>query len=163
MNIPDKRMLNLAGFCVCIGLMLYALYAQYFLELDPCPLCVFQRVSVIALGLVFLAATIHNAGRVGSIIYALLLFLAATGGAIVAGRHVWLQNLPPDKVPACGPGLDFMLDAFPLAEALKMVFSGSGECAEVSWSLLGLSMPAWVLIAVTTLGLFGVVANLRKA
>jgi disulfide bond formation protein DsbB len=96
-------------------------------------------------------------------LYAVLLVMAASGGAIVAGRHLWLQNLPPDKVPACGPGLDFMLDAFPLAEALKMVFSGSGECAEVSWSLLGLSMPAWVLIAVTALGLFGVVANLRKA
>jgi disulfide bond formation protein DsbB len=163
MNIPDKRWLNFAGLCACIGLMFYALYAQYFLDLAPCPLCVFQRISVIVLGVVFLIAAVHNAGRTGSMLYAVLLFMAASGGAIVAGRHLWLQNLPPDKVPACGPGLDFMLDAFPLAEALKMVFSGSGECAEVSWSLLGLSMPAWVLIAVTALGLFGVVANLRKA
>ena len=163
MNVPDKRWLNFAGLCACMGLMLYALYAQYFLDLAPCPLCVFQRISVIVLGVVFLIAAVHNAGRTGSMLYAVLLFMAAAGGAIVAGRHLWLQNLPPDKVPACGPGLDFMLDAFPLAEALKMVFSGSGECAEVSWSLLGLSMPAWVLIAVTALGLFGVVANLRKA
>jgi disulfide bond formation protein DsbB len=163
MNIPDKRWLNFAGLCACIGLMLYALYAQYFLDLAPCPLCVFQRISVIVLGVVFLIAAVHDAGRTGSMLYAVLLVMAASGGAIVAGRHLWLQNLPPDKVPACGPGLDFMLDAFPLAEALKMVFSGSGECAEVSWSLLGLSMPAWVLIAVTALGLFGVVANLRKA
>jgi disulfide bond formation protein DsbB len=163
MNIPDKRILNLAGFGACAGLMVYALYAQYFLDLAPCPLCVFQRVSVIALGIIFLVATLHNAGRVGSVMYALLLLLAAAGGVVAAGRHVWLQNLPPDKVPACGPGLDFMLDAFPLAEALKMVFSGSGECAEVSWSLLGLSMPAWVLIAVSLLGLYGVVANLRRA
>jgi disulfide bond formation protein DsbB len=163
MNIPDKRILNLTGFGACAGLMAYALYAQYFLDLAPCPLCVFQRVSVIALGIIFLVATLHNAGRVGSVMYALLLLLAAAGGVVAAGRHVWLQNLPPDKVPACGPGLDFMLDAFPLAEALKMVFSGSGECAEVSWSLLGLSMPAWVLIAVSLLGLYGVVANLRRA
>jgi disulfide bond formation protein DsbB len=163
MNIPDKRILNLAGFGACAGLMAYALYAQYFLDLAPCPLCVFQRVSVIALGIIFLVATLHNAGRVGSVMYAMLLLLAAAGGVVAAGRHVWLQNLPPDKVPACGPGLDFMLDAFPLAEALKMVFSGSGECAEVSWSLLGLSMPAWVLIAVSLLGLYGVVANLRRA
>ena len=162
MKIPDKRILNLAGFGACAGLMLYALYAQYFLDLSPCPLCVFQRLSVIALGIIFLIAALHNAGRVGSAIYALLLLLAASGGIVVAGRHVWLQSLPPDKVPACGPGLDFMLDAFPLAEALKMVFSGSGECAEVSWSFLGLSMPAWVLIAVLMLGLYGVVANLRK-
>jgi disulfide bond formation protein DsbB len=163
MNIPDKRILNLAGFSACAGLMVYALYAQYFLDLAPCPLCVFQRVSVIALGIIFLVATLHNAGRVGSVMYALLLLLAAAGGVVAAGRHVWLQNLPPDKVPACGPGLDFMLDAFPLAEALKMVFSGSGECAEVSWSLLGLSMPAWVLIAVSLLGLYGIVVNLRRA
>ena len=163
MNIPDKRILNLAGFCACAGLMVYALYAQYFLDLAPCPLCVFQRVSVIALGVIFLVATLHNAGRVGSVMYALLLLLAAAGGVVAAGRHVWLQNLPPDKVPACCPGLDFMLDAFPLAEALKMVFSGSGECAEVSWSLLGMSMPAWVLIAISLLGLYGVVANLRRA
>jgi len=163
MIIPDKRLLNVAGVLACCGLMLYALYAQYFLELAPCPLCVFQRISVIALGVIFLIAAIHNAGRVGSLLYAALVLLAAVGGAVVAGRHVWLQNLPPDKVPACGPGLDFMMDAFPLAEALQMVFSGSGECAEVSWSLFGLSMPAWVLIAVTVLGVFGVWANLRKA
>ncbi|MCP3999715.1 MAG: disulfide bond formation protein B [Gammaproteobacteria bacterium] len=162
MNIPDKRILNLAGFSACAGLMMYALYAQYFLDLSPCPLCVFQRISVIALGVIFLIASLHNVGRVGSVIYALLVFLAASAGVIVAGRHIWLQSLPPDKVPACGPGLDFMLDAFPVAEALIMVFSGSGECAEISWSLLGLSMPAWVLIAFVLLGLYGVWVNLRR-
>lgn len=162
MNIPNKRTLNLGGFAACAGLMLYALYAQYFLDLAPCPLCVFQRLSVISIGVIFLLAAVHNAGRVGAFIYALLLFMAAVVGVGVAGRHVWLQNLPPDKVPSCGPGLEFMLDAFPLLDALKMVLSGSGECAEISWSLLGLSMPAWVLVAVIVLGLYGVIANLRS-
>ena len=104
-QIPEKRLLNWGGFLACAGMMLYALYAQYFLQLAPCPLCVFQRMAVILMGLIFLAAALHNPGRAGSLVYALLLLLAAAGGATVAGRHVWLQNLPPDKVPACGPGL----------------------------------------------------------
>jgi disulfide bond formation protein DsbB len=112
-----------------------------------------------ALGVIFLVAALHAPVTAATYIYAVLIGLAAMGGAGVAGRHVWLQNLPPDKVPACGPGLDFMLDAFPLAEVLQMVLSGSGECAEVSWSLLGLSMPAWLLVAFAGLGFAGVLVN----
>ncbi len=160
MELPERRILNLLGFIACAGLMAYALISQYFLELAPCPLCVFQRIGVIAMGVVFLLAALHNAGRVGSLVYSVLLLLAAGGGGGVAARHIWLQNLPPDKVPACGPGLDFMLDQFPLGEALKMVFSGSGECADVIWSFLGLSMPTWVLISVVTLTIYGLYANL---
>ena len=162
MTVPNKRVLNLIGFAACAGLMLYALFAQYALDLEPCPLCIFQRVAVIALGVVFLLAGLHNPGRVGGVIYAVLVSIAAGAGAFVAGRHVWLQNLPPDQVPACGPGLDFMLDAFPLAEVLSMVLSGSGECADVDWAFLGLSMPAWVLICVLALGAYGLYANLRR-
>jgi disulfide bond formation protein DsbB len=158
----SKRPLNLLGFACCAGLMAYALFAQYQLELAPCPLCIFQRVAVIALGMLFLVAGLHNPGRTGSRIYVALIAIAAAAGIGVAGRHVWLQNLPPDKVPACGPGLDFMLDAFPLTEVLSTVLSGSGECAKISWSFLGLSMPAWVLITVAALGIYGIVINLRN-
>jgi len=158
----SRRILNLAGFVACAGLMAYALYAQYELMLDPCPLCIFQRVAVIALGLVFLLAYIHHPFGWGSRVYALLVLTAAGCGAFVAGRHVWLQNLPPDQVPSCGPGLGFMLEAFPALEVLQMVLTGSGECASVDWSLLGLSMPAWVLIAIAALGVFGVLNNLRR-
>jgi disulfide bond formation protein DsbB len=160
--LQSRRVLNLLGFVVCVGLMAYALFVQYGLHLEPCPLCILQRVAVITLGLIFLLAAVQNPGRAGSAVYAALLALAAAAGAGVAGRHLWLQNLPPDKVPACGPGLDFMLDAFPLSEALQMVLSGSGECADISWWLLGLSMPAWVLIAISAVGLYGVVINLRR-
>lgn len=156
----NPRLANGAGFVACCALMGYALYAQHVLLLTPCPLCVFQRVAVIALGGLFLLAAIHPSGPAGRRIYGALIGLTALAGMGVAGRHVWLQNLPPDKVPACGPGLDFILDAFPLQEALAMVFSGSGECANVDWHLLGLSMPAWVLIALSALGVFGVAANL---
>ena len=161
--MPTKRTLNLVGFLVCGGMMSYALYAQYGLGLEPCPLCILQRVAVIAMGTVFLLAALHNPGRTGSLVYTLLLAGAAGSGIFVAGRHVWLQNLPPDKVPACGPGLDFMMESFPVLEVLEMVLSGSGECATTDWALLGLSMPAWVLIAIVCTGLAGIVNNLRPA
>jgi protein dithiol:quinone oxidoreductase len=159
-----RRLLNGLGFLACGLLMAYALFAEIALGLEPCPLCVFQRLAVIVLGLLFLAAAIHHpARRLGARLYAAGLGLAAGAGVAVAGQHLRLQNLPEDEVPACGPGLDFMLDVFPLHEAIRMVFTGSGECAEVDWSLLGLSMPAWVLIACLGLGVLGVVTNWRGA
>lgn len=163
MIMPGKRSLNLAGFAICAGLMGYALYAEHRLLLEPCPLCVFQRIAVIALGLLFIAAAVHNARGAGRWVHAALLGIAAAAGAAVAGRHVWLQSLPPDRVPSCGPGLGYIMDSFPLAEALRMVFGGSGECATVDWSFLGLSMPAWVLVWTLLLGAFGIWNNLRRA
>jgi disulfide bond formation protein DsbB len=162
MNILGTvRGANAAGFVTCCGLIAYALYAQYVLGLDPCPLCIFQRVALIGLGLMFLIAAVHPAGPVVRKFYAVLIGLVALAGGGVAGRQLWLQALPPERVPACGPGLDFMLEAFPPGEVLTTVLSGSGECAKVDWTLLGLSMPGWVLIALTVLGGFGVVLNWR--
>lgn len=156
------RLANALGALACAGLMAYALYSQYVLGLDPCPLCIFQRVGVIALGVVFLAAALHDPRGAGRRVYAALVFLSALVAAIVAGRHLWLQSLPPERVPACGPGLDYMLGALPFAEMLRTVFSGSGECAAVDWRFLGLAMPAWVLISVTLLGVFGLWNNVRR-
>ena len=119
--------------------MAYALYAEHVLYLMPCPLCVFQRMAVIAMGIIFLVAAMHGAGATGSRVYASLLFLAAGWGTLVAGRHVWIQNLPEDQVPACGPGFEYIMESFPLGDAMRMIFTGSGECADVDWSLLGLS------------------------
>lgn len=157
------RAANLAGFLACAGLMAYALYAQYGLGLEPCPLCVFQRVGVIALGSVFLLAAAHPAGAIGRRVYALLVGLVALGAGAVAGRHLWLQALPPERVPACGPGLDFLLESFPLREAVEVVLSGSGECAQVDWQLLGLAMPGWVMLAVAVLGISGFAVNWSAA
>jgi disulfide bond formation protein DsbB len=159
----QPRWLNLLGFLCCAGLMGYALYAQHVLGLEPCPLCVFQRLAVIVLGIAFALAAAHGPGRLGRGVYGALILVAALGGAGVAGRHLWLQSLPPERVPACGPGLDYMLDTFPLRETLLTVLSGSGECAKVDWSLLGLAMPAWVMIAVVVLGAFGVWNNWRRS
>lgn len=163
MTLPSRRILNLLGLAVCAGMMGFALYAQYGLKLEPCPLCVLQRVAVISLGLLFLLAALHNPAGWGARIYAALMAIVAAGGASVAAWHVRLQNLPPEEVPSCGPGLDYMLDNFPLGDALKMVFKGSGECAEVVWRLLGLSMPAWVLIALLVTGGCAAWNNLRRA
>ena len=162
MNKLSTRQVNLAGFLACVGIMAYALYAEHVLMLMPCPLCVFQRMAVIALGIVFLVASIQNPAGAGRRVYAALVLLAAGAGVSVAGRHVWLQNLPADQVPSCGPGFEYIIDSFPLADALKMIFTGSGECASIDWQFLGLSMPAWVLIAVGITGLAGVWNNLRR-
>ena len=162
MIIPNSRVLNIAGFLACCSMMAYALYAEYQLLLEPCPLCVFQRMAVIAMGVVFLVAALQNPQGWGRRIYAGLITIAAASGVGVAGRHVWLQNLPPDKVPACGPGFDYIIDAFPLSDALRMIFSGSGECASIDWDFLGLSMPAVVVICVLIVVVFGIWANLRE-
>jgi disulfide bond formation protein DsbB len=161
-KMPSRRMVNVAGFAVCCGLMGFALFAQHVLLLDPCPLCVFQRVAVISIGLIFLLAALHNPSGAVRIVYGLLLALAAGAGAAVAGRHAWLQQLPPDQVPSCGPGLDYMIETLPFTEMLSTVFKGSGECAEIVWQFLGLSMPAWVLIWMTVLGVTGVWNNFRR-
>jgi disulfide bond formation protein DsbB len=148
MSMPlSFRSACLLGFAVCAGLMGYALYAQHGLGLEPCPLCILQRIAVIATGVVFLVAGLHAPRSHGRWVYALAAFTTAATGAGVASRHVWLQSLPADQVPACGPGYDYMMEAFPFAEALKMIFSGSGECAEVDWTFLGQSMPVWTLAA----------------
>ncbi|MDH4106746.1 MAG: disulfide bond formation protein B [Gammaproteobacteria bacterium] len=161
--IANRRLLNLAGLLACAGMMGFALYVQHVLYYDPCPLCVLQRIAVISMGAIFLVATVHGTDGAFRWVYAALIGLAGAGGAGVAARHVWLQHLPADKVPSCGPGFDYLVDTLPLADALKKIFSGSGECANVDWSLLGLSMPAWVLIAVVPLALFGIWANARRA
>ena len=161
-RLPSRRVLNFAGFAVCCGLMGFALFAQHVLLLDPCPLCVFQRVAVISIGIIFLVAALHNPDGAGRIVYGVLLALAAGGGAAVAGRHAWLQQLPPDQVPSCGPGLDYMLDTLPFTEVLSNVFRGSGECAEIVWQFLGLSMPGWVLVWMIALGGAGLWNNLRR-
>lgn len=148
---------NWLGFAICAGMMAYALFAQHVLKLEPCNLCIFQRIAVIAMGLWFLVAAIHGgASQTVRRVYGTLLGLSAAFGVAVAGRHVYIQSLPADEVPACGPSLDYLMDAFPMGEALRLVFFGSGRCADIDWSLFGLSMPAWVLIAILPVGIVGV-------
>jgi protein dithiol:quinone oxidoreductase len=157
-----SRQGNLLGVAACAGLLGYAYYAQLVLHLEPCPLCIFQRVGVFALGLVFLIAAVHDPVGWGRRVYASLLALSALATIGVAIRHLYIQSLPEGSVPACGASLDFMLKVFSLSEVLVKVLTGSGECARVTWAFLGLAMPAWVLIAALGLGAYGVWINLRR-
>ena len=148
------RTAYLLGFLACGLIMAYVLYVQYHDYIEPCPMCIMQRVAFVAMGLVFLIGGLHAPRRAGRWVYAALAGVAALAGIGVAWRQLWLQSLPPDQVPACGPGLAYMLDAFPLGQAIKMAFTGSGECAEVNWKFLGLAMPAWSLICLLALALW---------
>jgi disulfide bond formation protein DsbB len=149
------------GFMICAGLLAFALYLQYYEQQDPCPLCILQRVAFIAMMAVFAVGALHGPQRRGAVVYSALLFLIAAIGAAVAGRQVWLQHLPPNQVPACGPGLGYMLEQFPLGQALQKIFAGSGECAEAGWRFLGLTIAGWSLVCLVVLALFSVFIALR--
>jgi protein dithiol:quinone oxidoreductase len=157
-----RRQGNLCGFAACAGLLAYAYFAQFVLHLEPCPLCIFQRVGVFAIGLVFLIAAAHDPVSWGRRVYAALLALSALATSGVAVRQLYIQSLPEGSVPACGASLDFMLKVFSLSEVLVKVLTGSGECAKVTWRFLGLAMPGWVLIAAAALGIVGLWINLRR-
>ena len=157
-----RRQGNLLGFAACAGLLAYAYYAQFALHLEPCPLCIFQRVGVFAMALVFLIAAMHDPVGWGRRVYALLFALTALATVGVAVRHLYIQSLPEGSVPACGASLDFMLKVFSLSDVVVKVLSGSGECAKVTWSFLGLAMPGWVLVAALGVGIYAVWINLRR-
>lgn len=147
MNSLSNRLKFAMGALAALTMMGVALfYFQNQLDLAPCPLCIFQRVGVIAIGVICLIAALHNPGQSGVRIYSGLIILSAIAGGSVSARHSWLQHLPADQVPECGPGLDYMLESFPFVQVLNMVFRGSGECAEIAWKFLGLSIPEWTLV-----------------
>ncbi len=158
----SARWLYLAGALVIAALLGFALYMEYVMHLEPCPLCMVQRFAFIAMLAGFSVAVIHNPGRMGAHIYAGLIGVFAVFGMAVAGRHIWIQHLPADKVPACGPGLDYMLDHFPLSKLLKELMHGSGECAAKVWSFLGLGIPEWSLVWYVLLGALAAYVALRR-
>jgi disulfide bond formation protein DsbB len=147
----SPRIWFLVGFLGCVFLLGMGAYFQLVDGLEPCPLCISQRIFILLTGLSFLAAAIHNKGIK---IYAIVGAVLALMGGGVSTRHVWLQNLPPEQVPECGPGLEYVFQNFPLSATLKLLLSGTGDCAEVNWTMLGLSMPAWTLIAFLLLAAF---------
>ncbi len=137
------RLLCLTGALICALAMAFALYLQYGQGLEPCPMCVFQRVAMIGAGLILLLAAVHGPQGGGRWVYTGLASASALAGLGVAARHVWLQSLPPDQVPACGPALEYLVDVMPLWEVVQTILRGDGNCAIIDWQWLGLSLPAW--------------------
>ncbi len=135
------------GFWACVALLSAGYYFQFVQKLEPCPLCISQRIAIFLTGLCLLVAALHNPGQKGTRRYAILGGVLALMGGAISIRHIWIQHLPPDKVPECGPALDYVMKNFPLSRTIKLMLSGTGDCAEVNWTLLGLSMPAWTLVA----------------
>ena len=153
LTFPNSRAINYLVFLGCIFLMSVALYMEHAMALEPCPLCILQRITVIATGVVALIAALSNPGTLGVRVFGGISVLTTSLGAALSMRQLWLQNLPKAEVPACGPGLDYLIDIFPLTEVLSMILTGDGSCAEVVWSLFGISIPGWTLI-----GFFGLIA-----
>jgi protein dithiol:quinone oxidoreductase len=160
--LSNRRFANGLGFLACVGLMAYALYAQHVLGLPPCPLCIFQRVAVISVGVLFLVAALHNPRTGGARVYGALILVASACGIGIAARHIWIQAQPPGTVAACGADLNFLMDIMPITDVITKVLTGSGECGTVDWRFLGLSMPWWVLISLVLLGTWGAVVNFRR-
>lgn len=159
----SRRSGNALGLLACAGLMGYALYAQYVLGLSPCPLCIFQRIATILTGILFLVATLHNPRTTGARVYGALIGLAALGGVLISARHIWIQAQPPGTVAACGADLNYLMEIMPVTDVVTKVLTGSGECGQIDWTLLGLSMPWWVAISLSVLGAWALVLNCKKS
>ena len=144
------------GLLVCVGLLAFALYLQYVEHQEPCPLCILQRVAFIAMMVVFVIAALHDPLRRGAIVYSSVLVLFAGTGGAIAARQVWLQHLPAHQIPACGPGLSYMIERFPLYQAMQKILAGSGECAEAGWTFVGLTIAGWSLVWFVILGIFAI-------
>ena len=152
------RKISAAGFLLTVVSMVFAVgYLQIIKQLEPCPLCILDRGIVIALGIVFLIALVHNSSGWGNRAYGTLALLLSATGVAVFARHIWLQNLPPDQAPDCGAGFWYMLDALPMTQFLDTILNGSGECADIQWQFSGFTLPE------VTLGLFVVFALLALA
>ena len=162
MNMIAPRWIFLLFAIGCSGLVLTAAFIEPFKSMDACPMCMMQRVMFLMVAAFALIACLHNPEKLGQRIYALLTTAAAGVGAGVAIRQLWLQQLPEDQVPACGPGLDYMLEVFPLLEVIELALRGSGDCAKVQWTFMSLSIPAWSLVAFSGVTVLSIYILFRK-
>ena len=146
-NLFSYRQISLVLIILPAALLGFGYYLQYSQGLDPCPLCMTPRSAFYLI----IATAVMGGLLAGSRLWRKLLAVFGIGFALtglgVAGRQLWLQSLPEDQVPACGPDFNYIIDTFPLLEARSIMFRGNGNCAEVAWSWLGLSIPGWSAIA----------------
>lgn len=150
-KMPNSRLLNLMIFVATVLIIGMALYMEHVMLLEPCGLCITQRIFVVLAGLVCLAAAIHNPSTKARRNYALVAAAMCVAGSYFAIKQIWLTYLPEDQVPACGPGFSYVLNNFPLMDTLSFLLVGDGNCAEVSWRFLG-------IFSIPELSLMGFVA-----
>lgn len=162
MSLANPRLPNLLAFLVCAALLGFGLWLEHAEGLEPCPLCVVQRIEFIGIGLLGLAAALHAPQRLGRRLYAGLMLLFGAAGIASAGRQIWLQGLPPDQLPACLPSLEYMMEALPFQDIVRLMLHGTADCAEVTWSLFGLSIPEWSLLAFAGLSGLALLQLLRR-
>ena len=159
--LQNYRVWNFLGLLGCVsGLLMAIFYFQKVLGLEPCPMCIFQRVAMLATGVVFLVAALHGPKGGGRWVYSGLAVLASSIGAFIAARHVWLQGLPEDQRPACGPTLDYLMQMMPLQEVVTTILKGDGNCAKIDWTLFGQSLPFWTLMVFIALIIWALLAPL---
>ncbi|MGR6871739.1 disulfide bond formation protein B [Pseudomonas sp. HK3] len=161
----SNRMISLGVFLACAALLAGAYYFEYFLYMDPCPLCIMQRIAVLLVGIAGLFGFLLAHNQIARLVSYVFMVLSALFGIGVAGRHVWIQSLPADQIPTCGPSLEYMVDTLPWAEVLTVMLRGNGNCADSHWAFLGLSMPQWVLvwfIAFVCVGVYLAIKNAKK-
>ncbi|ROS01972.1 disulfide bond formation protein DsbB [Sinobacterium caligoides] len=161
MQLPSIRQTNLVIFLGCCGLMAVGYFMQYMLGLEPCPLCMTQRVFIILTGVWALLAYLHSPALIGTRVYAFLVALSALIGGGFSMRQLHLQSLPAELAPTCGPSIDYMFETFPFTKALEVMLKGDGNCAEVVWTFMGISIPGWTLVAFAGLFMLGLWQLLR--
>jgi len=150
----SKRTEFFLGFLACFSMLAVGAYFQFVESMEPCPLCISQRIAILVTGIILLIACIHNPSSTNGIrYYAISAAITALIGSAISARHVWLQNLPPEEVPECSPGLSYIFENFPLTETFKLMLNGTGECADVLWTLFGISIPGWTFVAFIALAI----------
>jgi len=164
LNLPSYRVVNLVQVFSSLMLMIIAVaYFENSLKLEPCYLCVTQRAFIIAIGIICTLAVVHNPRQFGQRIYAVLSISMVVFGSYFSGKQLWLQSLPASQVPSCGFPVEYLFDNFSITEVITKLLHGDGNCAEVQWHLMGLSMPGWVMISFFGFGVLGMLQFLRKA
>ncbi|MFT5593853.1 MAG: disulfide bond formation protein DsbB [Oceanicoccus sp.] len=161
----SNRMISFGVFIACVALLASAYVFEYMFYMDPCPLCIMQRIAVLLVGITGLLGFLLAHNQVARMASSVFMVIAALFGMGVAGRHVWIQSLPADQVPTCGPSLEYMVDTLPWAEVLAVMLRGNGNCADSHWAFLGLSMPQWVLvwfIGFAVVGVYLAIKNGKK-
>jgi disulfide bond formation protein DsbB len=160
--LASRRAGNFLGFLVCAGLLGVGYYLQFIVGLEPCPLCILQRIAIFATGVIFLVACLHGPAWTGARIYGALTAIAALIGFSISARHVWLQHTPESERPSCGPGLDYLFGNFGPFDALRKVLRGSGECGKVDWTFQGFSIPELTLVAFALLAAWALFNAFRR-